>query len=128
MHKSAWRTLLTGSLFAATLFTGAALAHHGWDWAESGQVELTGTIREVYIGPPHPTLQVETDDGLWTVELGNPTQTANSGFVEGVAEVGDTIVALGNRSLDPNEQRMKAVRVEVGGETYDIYPDRIQGG
>jgi hypothetical protein len=108
------------------LVTGA-YAHHGWSWAEADQVELSGTIREISMAPPHPTLRVETqNDGLWLVELGNPRQTQRSGFVEGVAKVGDQIVALGNRSLDRSEKRMKAVRITVAGKVYDIYPERIQ--
>ncbi|MNT99397.1 hypothetical protein D3C72_2422300 [compost metagenome] len=60
--------------------------------------------------------------------MGNPRQTERSGFVEGVAKVGDQIVVLGNRSLDPSEKRLKAVRVSVAGKTFDIYPERIRTG
>lgn len=121
--------LLTGTLMAMLVFAAAAKAHHGWSWAEADQIELTGTILEIYIGPPHPVLHIETaEDGVWTVELGNPRQTARAGFNEQSAAVGDAIVALGNRSTDPDEKRMKAVRITVRGVTYDIYPERIQGG
>ena len=48
-----------------------------------------------------------------------------TGFVEGVVAVGDEITVRGNRSLDPNEKRLKAVRVIVEGKNYDIYPNRI---
>lgn len=118
------------ALGTALLLAGAgtALAHHGWSWAEADQIELSGTIEAIYIGPPHPTLDIETaDDGAWHIELGNPRQTERAGFVEGVAAVGDTVTVLGNRSADPDEKRLKAVRVSVNGETYDIYPDRIAG-
>lgn len=105
----------------------AALAHHGWGWAEEQQSQLTGTIRTVTIAPPHPSMDVETaSDGLWRVELGNPRQTERAGFVEGSARPGDEIVVLGNRSLDVNEKRMKAVRITVNGKVFDIYPERIQ--
>ncbi|MBP0444097.1 hypothetical protein J8J14_04835 [Roseomonas sp. SSH11] len=113
---------------AVLLGAGRAQAHHGWSWAEAEQMELTGTIREVSIAPPHPTLRVEGPDGVWTVELGNPSQTSRAGFVEGVARPGDRIVARGNRSQNQNERRMKAVQVTVGDRRYDIYPERIQGG
>lgn len=123
-------------LLPARMFVGAALglllvtgayAHHGWSWAEADQIELSGTIREISMAPPHPTLDVETEnDGVWRVELANPRQTERSGFVEGVAKVGDRVVALGNRSLDRNEKRMKAVRITVAGKAYDLYPERIQ--
>lgn len=120
------RALLGGTALA--LVTRGASAHHGWGWAEGEQMELTGTIRQVTIAPPHPTLQVEAPDGLWTVELGNPSQTQRAGFVEGVASPGDRIVARGNRSMNRSERRMKAVRVTVGDRRFDIYPERIRGG
>ncbi|MDI7861361.1 DUF6152 family protein [Rhizobiaceae bacterium n13] len=103
------------------------MAHHGWSWAEAELSELNGTIRTISMAPPHPSLEVETaSDGVWRIELGNPRQTQRSGFVEGSAKIGDQIVVLGNRSLDPNEKRMKAVRITVAGKVYDIYPERIR--
>ncbi|MBI0539213.1 hypothetical protein D9599_27150 [Roseomonas sp. KE2513] len=106
--------------------TGAA-AHHGWSWAEDEQQELRGTIREVYVGQPHPTLRVDVPgDGLWLVELGNPNQTARAGFDGNSAKAGDTVQALGNRARDRSERRMKAVRLQVRERTYDIYPERIR--
>lgn len=121
------RRPLAVGIAAASLLAASAAAHHGWSWAEDEQTELAGTIVEIYIGPPHPTLEVETaDDGVWTIELGNPRLTERSGFVEGSASAGDEIVVLGHRSLDADENRMKAVRITVEGQTYDIYPDRIQ--
>ncbi len=114
---------------AAALAAGAtsAAAHHGWSRAEGDQVTLRGTVREVYIGPPHPTLHIETpDDGVWLVELGNPSQTARAGFSAASAAPGDAIVALGNRSAQSGEKRMKAVRVTVREQAYDIYPERIR--
>ncbi|WP_338661924.1 DUF6152 family protein [Pararoseomonas sp. SCSIO 73927] len=121
------RSLLSGTALA--LIASGARAHHGWGWAEGEQTELTGTIREVTIAPPHPTLRVEAADrAVWTVELGNPGQTSRAGFVEGVAKPGDRIVALGNRSMNRSELRMKAVRVTVGERSFDIYPERIGRG
>lgn len=119
------RRTLAGMALSAIGASGAA-AHHGWSWAEGEQMTLTGTIREVYIGQPHPTLRVEADDGLWTVELSNPRQTARSGFSAESAAAGDRVVAIDNRAREHNERRMKAVRVTVRGRTYDIYPNRIQ--
>ena len=115
------------ALFAAGLFATSAWAHHGWSWADAEQIQLSGTVKAVQIAPPHPTMDIETaNDGVWRVELGNPSQTQRSGFVEGSAKVGDTITATGNRAEDHAEKRMKAVQVTVGGKTYDIYPERIR--
>ena len=125
MQAATTRMVVLAATASMTAF--AAFAHHGWTWAEEEQTELTGTIRTVSIAPPHPSLEVETaSDGVWKIELGNPRQTERSGFVEGVAKPGDQVVALGNRSQDPKEKRMKAVRITIGEKRYDIYPDRIR--
>lgn len=113
------------ALAGAALFAGAAMAHHGWSWAEADQIDLTGKITAISFAPPHPTLELDTADGAWRIELGNPNQTQRSGFVEGVVAVGDEVTVRGNRSLDPEEKRLKAVRVIVAGKNYDIYPSRI---
>lgn len=113
------------ALAGGLLLAGAAVAHHGWSWAEADQINLTGKITAISFAPPHPTLELETAEGGWRIELGNPTLTQRSGFVEGVVKIGDEITVRGNRSLDPEEKRLKAVRVIVGGKNYDIYPNRI---
>jgi hypothetical protein len=126
MFALSTKRALAAVLLSATVATGAA-AHHGWSWAEADQIELRGTIQQISMGGPHPTLDVATvDDGMWRVELGNPRQTERAGFVEGVAKPGDQVTALGNRSQDRTEKRMKAVRITVGEKRYDIYPERIQ--
>ncbi|PHK96810.1 hypothetical protein CR162_00065 [Pseudoroseomonas rhizosphaerae] len=119
---------LAGGLAMTVLGASGAAAHHGWSWAESEQMELRGTVREVFIGPPHPTLRVEAADGvLWVVELGNPSQTRRAGFTEGSVRVGDGVTALGNRAREGDEKRMKAVRLRTASRSYDIYPERIRG-
>jgi hypothetical protein len=115
---------LAGALIGGLGLAGSALAHHGWSWAEAGMIELTGTISAITIAPPHPIIEVDAEGEIWTVELGNPGLTERSGFVEGVAEVGEEIIALGNRAQD-GSTRMKAVRITIGEDVYDIYPDRI---
>ena len=110
----------------AMLVAGSAVAHHGWSWTVEEQSELTGTIKEIFLGNPHAVLKVEAADGLWTVELAPLSRTIAAGFDENAAKVGDQVTAIGNRSADPNEKRMKAVRIIVNGKTYDVYPDRVQ--
>jgi hypothetical protein len=61
------------------------------------------------------------------VELAPPGPTTNAGFTEDVARPGDEVTAIGNRSQDETEKRMKAVRIIVGGKTYDVYPSRLPG-
>lgn len=101
-----------------------ALAHHGWTWTEDGFFELTGIVTAVYVGNPHATIDVDVEGEVWRVELAPPGPTMAAGFTEDSARPGDEVVALGNRSLDPDEKRMKAVRITVGGKVYDVYPSR----
>lgn len=120
------QTMLAG-FCASLLFATAALAHHGWSWAEGEQSDLKGTIREISFAPPHPSLVVEAEGGeTWEVDLANPAQTQRSGFVPGAANVGDVVHIVGNRSLDRSEKLMKAVRITIGEKSFDIYPDRVR--
>jgi hypothetical protein len=114
------------TLVAASCLSFAAVAHHGWSWAEEEQSELIGKIAAISMSPPHPTLRVQAEDGMWQVDLGNPTQTARSGFMEELAKVGDDIVVLGNRSLEKDKKHMKAVRITVRGKNFDMYPERLR--
>ena len=59
MQRFTRRLAVAAGLAFATA-AGGALAHHGWSWAEADQIEITGTIQTIYIGPPHPTRDVET--------------------------------------------------------------------
>jgi hypothetical protein len=121
--------LITSLTLAALLSCAVALpaaAHHGWAWTESGFFQLEGVITAVYVGNPHATIDVDVEGQIWRVELAPLGPTTASGFVDGVAKAGDEVTAIGNRSNDPNELRMKAVRVIVGGKTYDVYPDRAK--
>lgn len=123
----AHRLLMTFLATAMALFAMQAFAHHGWAWAEDEQTELKGTISEISMAPPHPTLRVKAEDGrTWQVDLGNPSQTERSGFTGDTAKVGDDITVLGNRTKEPNKAHMKAVRITVGGKQYDMYPERIK--
>lgn len=125
IQSIATRTLGISAL--AAFLAAPVLAHHGWSWAEEEQMELSGTVSEVRIAPPHPSIQLETeDDGTWRIELGNPNGTARAGFDESSTKPGDEITVIGNRSQDQSEKRMKAVQVIVGDKTYDIYPERVQ--
>ncbi|ESY69076.1 MULTISPECIES: DUF6152 family protein [unclassified Mesorhizobium] len=103
----------------------AAYAHHGWSWTQDGFFELRGKITAIYIGNPHATLDVDAKGEAWRVELAPASRTIAAGFTEDVAKVGDEVTAIGNRSLEGTEKRMKAVRIIVNGETYVVHPERV---
>jgi hypothetical protein len=118
------RVRIAAALAAAAMYSLPALAHHGWSWTQDGFFELTGIITEIYIGNPHATLDVDVEGDIWRVELAPPARTIAAGFTDEVARKGDEMTAIGNRSRDVSERRMKAVRIMVNGKTYDVYPDR----
>ncbi|MER8669258.1 DUF6152 family protein [Mesorhizobium sp. M1156] len=115
-------TLAAAVILAATT---PAYGHHGWSWTQDGFFELRGKITAIYIGNPHATLDVDAEGAVWRVEMAPPSRTIAAGFTEEVAKVGDVVTAIGNRSRDESEKRMKAARIIVGGKTYDVYPDRV---
>jgi hypothetical protein len=113
--------------WVAIISSVPAHAHHGWSWAVDEQTELQGTIKEISMAPPHPTLRVTDADGAeWQVDLGNPRQTGQSGFTAESAKPGDAITVLGNRHKDETKKHMKAVRITIGDTKYDMYPERIR--
>lgn len=120
------RRALLAALAGAPLLASHAAAHHGWAWTSDEPFELTGTIEDLYIGNPHVKLTVRAEDGLWEVDLAPLVRSTRAGFVEGVAEPGDEVTAYGYRSRDESQLWMKAARIVVNGETYDVYPDRAQ--
>ena len=124
--QSRWRSVfLAGILSLAGV--AIAAAHHGWSWTQDGFFELEGVITAIYLGNPHATLDVDVEGEIWRVELAPPSRTMAAGFTEEAARVGDEVTAIGNRSLDENEMRMKAVRVIVNGKSFDVYPNRVPG-
>jgi hypothetical protein len=123
-HRSQSKIALLGALLAG--LAAPLAAHHGWAWAEEEQSNLKGVIQSVSMAAPHPSLKVKAASGaIWLVELANPLKTEQSGFNAGSAKPGDRVVVIGNRDRDRSKPHMKAVRVTVGGKTYDIYPERI---
>tara|TARA_B100000949_G_scaffold232586_1_gene247186 strand:+ start:186 stop:587 length:402 start_codon:yes stop_codon:yes gene_type:complete len=120
------RTARTGMMAAglAALAAVPALAHHGWSWTDSGFFKLEGEITAVYVGNPHATMDVDAEGEIWRVELAPPSRTTATGFSEEIAAPGKEVIAIGNRSQDEGERRMKAVRVTIDGTDYDVYPRR----
>lgn len=121
------RTILAagGAALLLTCIAGpAALAHHGWRWAEDGNFELTGIIKTAQLGNPHGVLTVDADGEVWTVEVGQPWRNERAGLTDDMLAAGREVTISGARSSDPAEMKMKAERVIIDGELYNLYPDR----
>ena len=102
-----------------------AFGHHGWRWTAQGKFELTGVITQARLGNPHGVLTVDADGELWQVEVGQPWRNTRAGLQDSMLAPGVEIVALGLRSADESQKIMKAERVVIAGQNYDLYPDRL---
>src|SRR5215211_8496191 len=109
---------------AAAVFAGAALDHHGWDWAEDVKFELTGVIKSAKLGNPHGILKVDAKGEEWTVEVGQPWRNERAGLKDSMLVKGVELTVQGNRAKDPKLRVMKAARVIIKGQTYNLYPER----
>lgn len=121
------RDLLATTGAAVALSLGAALparAHHGWRWTEDGNFELTGIIKTAQLGNPHGVLTVDADGELWTVEVGQPWRNERAGLTDAMLAVGREVTVSGARSADAADKRVKAERVIIDGQTYNLYPGR----
>ena len=101
-----------------------ALAHHGWNWTDTEESRLTGTIEAISFGNPHMHITLRAENGTWEVDLSPPIQAQRSGFGPEVAKVGDRVVLTGHRAADASVRGFKAETVTVNGKTYDVYPNR----
>lgn len=110
---------------AAAALAGPALAHHGWRWTDGGDFELTGLISAAKLGNPHGELTIDADGEIWLAEIGQPYRNAAAGLSEELLSPGTEVTILGERSANPDERVMKAERVTIAGQSYDLYPERL---
>jgi hypothetical protein len=115
------RTILAAGVW---LLPAAALAHHGWSWAEDEEFALEGVLRGARLGNPHGELDVEAADGMWIAEIGQRWRNERAGLTDDLLVPGVELTLEGHRSRNPEERVMKAERVIVAGRLYDLYPDR----
>ncbi len=118
------RMALAALPVAALALPAATSAHHGWNWTQAEESQISGTIEEISFGNPHMHIKLRTDNGLWAVDLSPPIQARQSGFGPEAAKVGDRVVLTGHRAADASVRGFKAETVTVNGKTYDVYPNR----
>lgn len=112
-------------LAACLAFTaGPALAHHGWEWAEAGNSELTGTVTAAKLGNPHGELTMDVAGASWIVEVGQPWRNEKAGLKDEMLAKGARLTVSGHKHADPKKRIFKAERVIIDGKKYDLYPER----
>ncbi|MFO1069142.1 MAG: DUF6152 family protein [Geminicoccaceae bacterium] len=97
-----------------------AAAHHGWSgYASDVEIELTGTVAEVYFGMPHCTLRLGTPEKTWTCVLAPLSRMTNRGLPDGSIKAGDTVTLVGYASRTVPDE-MRAERITVAGKTVEL--------
>jgi hypothetical protein len=124
MHVTRRLTCAALVLAGTTLFITRGFAHHGWDWAEGENFELTGVITTAQLGNPHGVLTVSAKNESWTVEVGQPWRNQRAGLKDAMLVKGVEATFQGHRAKDKSKLLMKAVRVIIKGKLYNLYPDR----
>lgn len=99
------------------------MAHHGWGWATGEEFEITGEIVEVRLGNPHGEVELLVDDVVWVVEVGQPWRNDRAGLSDRLIK-GTTITVHGHRSAKESEKLVKAERVVIDSQDYNLYPNR----
>lgn len=120
-NRSGSLALIIGVLL---LWSTASPAHHGWGWATDEEFEITGTITEVRLGNPHGEVTIEVDGEEWVVEVGQPWRNKRAGLKDELLSAGREITVHGHRSARAGKRLVKAERVVIGGEDYNLYPGR----
>lgn len=121
------RNIKTGFVFSflvLVMVSGGALAHHGWSWTTGGNIELTGIIKTAKLGNPHGVLTVDADGEIWTVEVGQPWRNERAGLKPGDLSPGVELTLVGEPSANIEDKLMKAERIYIGDNEYDLYPNR----
>jgi hypothetical protein len=109
---------------ASILLASFANAHHGWRWTTGNNIELTGIIVDTKLGNPHGVLKIQAEDELWTVQVGQPHRNERAGLEDGDLAIDVEIKIEGEPSADIEEKLMKAERIWIDGQLYDLYPNR----
>ncbi len=120
------RTMVLGIVLGAGLgaTSHVAQAHHGWRWAQDEDFEITGTITAVRLGNPHGELTLDVDGRSWVAEIGQPWRNQRAGLTEELLSNGTQVTIYGKRSANPEQYLVKAERVGINGQIYDLYPGR----
>ena len=99
-------------------------AHHGWGWATDEEFEITGRITKVRLGNPHGEITLDVENESWIVEVGQPWRNESAGLTTELLHVGRTVTVHGHRSAKEGERLVKAERLVIDGNDYNLYPDR----
>ncbi|GAB4216881.1 MAG: DUF6152 family protein [Synechococcales cyanobacterium] len=119
------RTLLIlGAVSSGLWLSQRVSAHHGWGWATDEEFSLTGTINAVTLGNPHGEVSLDVEGTVWIIEIGQPWRNQRAGLTEAILRLGQEVTVYGHRSAKSDERLVKAERLVIAEQNYDLYPER----
>lgn len=95
-------------------------------WAEfkPTDTQLDGVIIDANLDSADPTLKVRGPDGRnWTVELADRRRNQSLGLTRAALLPGDAVHVVGRRTQRFGEQRIKALRLTVEGQSFELFPE-----
>ena len=111
--------LLTATLLAGALGS-AALAHHGWGSYDSARkFTIQSTVKHLQWQNPHVHVHLDHENATWTVVLAPISRMERRGLAPEMIKEGNAVAAEGYPSTRV-EHEMRAERIKVGGQTYEL--------
>src|ERR1051325_7510134 len=114
------------AVIAATLFGGAAYAHHSFTatYDTSKTVTIEGKVTQFLLRNPHSFLHVAVIDKdgkeeAWNIEWAAAGQLGGAGVTRDALKVGDPVVITGNPARDPADQRLRMVTVKRTSDGFN---------
>jgi hypothetical protein len=84
------RALAMAALISGIAAVTVAYAHHSYAMYDSTkEVKLTGVVKSFQWTNPHSWIELVTDSGIWSVELGSPNILKRSGWSRDSLKPGD---------------------------------------
>ena len=113
------RRIILTALLAGALGT-AAFAHHGWGSYDSARkFTIQSTVKHLQWQNPHVHVQLEHENAIWTVVLAPISRMERRGLAPEMIREGTEMAAEGYPSTRV-EHEMRAERIKVGGQTYEL--------
>jgi len=108
--------------FALFLLSLPLLAHHSLtaEFDLDRPVTLTGTVAKVEWMNPHAWIHVQTETGLWSVEVGSPSELIRRGWSRSDLNLGDqiTIQAILAKKL-PRTANARSILLSNGKKVFN---------
>jgi len=108
------------SVLTLALAPLAAQAHHGWgSYEASSPLTIEAPVESVVLENPHGTLTLRHEGEMWHVTLAPLSRMQMRGLSAEILQPG-TVVAVEGYPSRTNPHEMRAERVTIDGETYEL--------